>query len=660
MADAFWAPYDQEIDGVNNLDEDYSDMSYEEDGRMLGSDSDMSSEEDCRMLDSDISSGVEEEGYVLHPDVEEGEGHNEMSQSDSEEADEENDFILNSDSEEEDEVELTPDEKFLEDLSEFCLTFLPDYGTDRLLKLLRDNKRLVNIPKTHKELLGDLSDIPKPMEVKGGHSLHLGIRSNLKLYPQCNFPNPLLFDFSYDGVSLFKSSSNSFWPIVMSHPNLPEVGVRLVSVFYGTKAEVDLNEFFACFITEVNEIIEQDNGMVEVGPKKEKVAFSFHLCVSDTPAKSFALGIIGHAGYWACPNCHQTGTHVRSRMAYDPVPARLRTNEEFRRFADENHHIKRTPLVDLACGVDMVMDFPGDAMHAIDSGVIRLVIFRLLKLNMIQESEADALIEKVKPLMPSEFPRKIRLLKYRQKFKATEFKFYGLYFGALFFIKCVQSQEVQDHFMLLFVAYRLLMGDGKTVAEADVNQAEIYLQQFVRDFPQIYGGEYVGFNVHMLLHFPAYVRRFGPLSKFSCYQYENFYMLLSRWVRKPSNVFVQVSRRWVQTSGSVRLKPKTNSTFDTIHISGNKKDSYLMLNDGSIFSVRSKNDTVEGTFFMGKVYQSQSSFFTYPMNSELLNIYKVSQLSGETITISPSDIKHKMVALPFNDNELVVLPLIHC
>lgn len=634
LPDVFWVENDPEIDGYSDTDSIFV--------------------PETQNFPPDINN-TQPEHSILFGNVFDD---NHFSCQESDDSDE---FPVFSDSEEESaEEQLTPDEQFVEDISEFCLTFLPDYGTNILLKILERTNKFTNLPKNHSKLLGNLAEMPKPVKIKGGYILHIGIRTNLKILPKLQMPATLLFNFSYDGVQLFKSSANSFWPLVMSFPNLPEVGVKLVSIFVGNKAELDANEFFSCLVDEVNEIIEKDGGIVEVGPQKEKLTFRFHLCVSDTPAKAFALGLIGHTGYWACPNCHQKGKYIGKRMTYDTVAGQLRTDEEFRRFDDKYHHSKRTPLVDLACKPDMVMDFPSDAMHGMDAGTQRQMLDRLLHNRFIDLEEAELLIKKVKPYMPTEFARKIRSLKEFKKFKAVEFRFYALYFGPLFFTKCVNNQKVIDHYMLFTVAYRLLMGDGFEVSDANIDQAQEFLDKFVADFPEVYGEQYVGFNVHMLLHIPLYVRRFGPLNNFSCYQYENYYQMFGKWVRKPSNFFVQILRRWIQTAGTVKLKANSDAKFNSIHLKGNKKDSHILLKDGKVFVINSDYVTLEGKCFVGKKYINYESFFSYPVRSEILNIYKVSQLSDEEQHISLSDIQQKMVAMPFDEHSLIVIPLIHC
>lgn len=196
---------------------------------------------------------------------------------------------LSSHSDWDSEEEESEEEIFINKLAEFCLVHLPDYATDNLLKLLGETKKFDKLPKRHEELFGDIKDLPKPVAVGGGHMLHLGVRLNLLSLPVEEVPAVLEAEFSYDGVQLHKSSKKTMWPIVMALPSLPDVGVRLISVFVGQKKYLTVKEFLFCLTEELKEIFE-GGSQVEVGPKRLKTCFKVSKVVADNPAKTFGLG----------------------------------------------------------------------------------------------------------------------------------------------------------------------------------------------------------------------------------------------------------------------------------------------------------------------------------------------------------------------------------
>lgn len=48
------------------------------------------------------------------------------------------------------------------------------------------------------------------------------------------------------------------------------------------------------------------------------------------------------------------------------------------------------------------------------------------------------------------------------------------------------------------------------------------MKQFVKDFALIYGLDFVGYNIHSLIHLAQDVRKFGPLDSISCFPLETF------------------------------------------------------------------------------------------------------------------------------------------
>ena len=48
------------------------------------------------------------------------------------------------------------------------------------------------------------------------------------------------------------------------------------------------------------------------------------------------------------------------------------------------------------------------------------------------------------------------------------------------------------------------------------------LKKFVNDYSNLYGSQFITYNVHSLIHLPIYVLNHGPLDNFSCFRYDNF------------------------------------------------------------------------------------------------------------------------------------------
>lgn len=99
--------------------------------------------------------------------------------------------------------------------------------------------------------------------------------------------------------------------------------------------------------------------------------------------------------------------------------------------------------------------------------------------------------------LPRDFARKPRSLLEISTWKATELRQFGLYTGPIVLFSNI-SNKMYRHFMLLSLSVRILLSPDLWTENCDY--AEDILNLFVKDFGLIYGMEFVGYNVHSLLH----------------------------------------------------------------------------------------------------------------------------------------------------------------
>lgn len=132
---------------------------------------------------------------------------------------------------------------------------------------------------------------------------------------------------------------------------------------------------------------------------------------------------------------------------------------------------------------------------------------------------------------PVEFARHPRGLFDYAHWKATEFRTFLLYTGPIV-LKNVLSPDVYAHFLLLHVAITILVNDNHIHDPSNINYADKLLNQFVQEFPNVYGKKYVSQNVHNLLHICECVKAFGSLDKFSAFKFENYMMPIKSMIRK--------------------------------------------------------------------------------------------------------------------------------
>jgi len=60
-----------------------------------------------------------------------------------------------------------------------------------------------------------------------------------------------------------------------------------------------------------------------------------------------------------------------------------------------------------------------------------------------------------------------------------------------------------------------------------------------------------------------------------------------------------------------------------------------------------------------KIFDEKNELFTKPIKSSELDIYVVKNLINNFHEFNIKDIKKKMIQLPSNNNDLIVIPIIH-
>jgi len=83
--------------------------------------------------------------------------------------------------------------------------------------------------------------------------------------------------------------------------------------------------------------------------------------------------------------------------------------------------------------------------------------------------------------------------------------------------------------MLLHSAIRILL--SKETCLTLNGQAKCLLIQFVTKYSNLYGVEFISYNVHELIHLPDFVLVHGPLDQFSAFKYENCLQNIKKFIK---------------------------------------------------------------------------------------------------------------------------------
>ncbi|KAA0721339.1 hypothetical protein E1301_Tti019761 [Triplophysa tibetana] len=105
-----------------------------------------------------------------------------------------------------------------------------------------------------------------------------------------------------------------------------------------------------------------------------------------------------------------------------------------------------------------------------------------------------------------------------------------------------------DHFMAFSVALSLLLSPSLAVVHNKYSTE--LMTYFVAKTKDLYGEQFMVYNIHSMIHLPAEAIHFGSLDACSAFPFENFLGKLKRLVRSGKQPLVQVAKRLMEISVS--------------------------------------------------------------------------------------------------------------
>lgn len=601
------------------------------------------------------------------------------------------DEIVTSDTTSETSVEEEVDsvDSLIGELAQWAVSGISHEKVNDLLKILRHHKCLSGLPSDIRTLV----KTPRSCELKTigkGQYCHVGIKDSLKYifenYPEIQAKLKLSLHCSVDGAPVANSSSSQIWPIQMSLADYPQISPFLVGIYHGFEKPQTCDDFLADYVEEMTSLV--NHGLCHNGVRYS-VSVDAYIC--DAPARAFLAQIKGHTGYFGCGKCSIEGNYVDGRVVFDEVGA-PRTDETFASRVQEEHHVGDSPLERIP-GTRMVTHFPYEYMHLACLGVMRKILFALVKGNLkIRLSrqrieQINGRLEDISKYLPNEFQRKSRSLKYLMRWKATEFRQVLLYSGPYLF-QGILPKDIMDHFLCFHFAMRIFVshkycGDGNMRTYAGN-----LLNYFVSHFGSIYGHESVSYNVHGLLHLAGDVKEYGTLDKFSAFKFENQLQILKKSIRSHRSPLQQVVRRALESrnvlagtnpdfkKGGFHFSKITNFPLGAAQpayrdyslgcgkISTVIPDNCVVITNGDLMAVKFIATHEAQVVVIGQTYLHSSNFYSTPADSTDVGLHLMSACMSDLVMLPVTEITGKAIripnTLPGMGNGFYVAEILHC
>lgn len=187
---------------------------------------------------------------------------------------------------------------------------------------------------------------------------------------------------------------------------------------------------------------------------------------------------------------------------------------------------------------------------------------------------------------------------------------------------------------------------------------------FCTKFEDLYDSEIEPiFNTHSIYHLvqDAVQRNENP-EDINCFMFENYLGQIKKMIRTPNKPLSQVCKRLAEVKDNVTIiKDSYSQEFSLIyekcgliikaikykdmHISKLRKDSFILLSNGNIMSVKQiikdQNSEIQ---FRGSVYQCTENLFNFStISSSALYMYRVRNLSQFQFSATLNDLVTKCI-----------------
>ena len=337
--------------------------------------------------------------------------------------------------------------------------------------------------------------------------------------------------------------------------------VILIGVIPGpSEPKKTINSFLTPLILELKEA--WSNGFI-ISTGKSQVCIKLALsCVTcDIPATRKVCGFLGHNSELGCNKCWKkfnVGFAERTDFSgYDREEPR--TLEQHRAcLEDIQRQVNKTKQKSKESGsgvrYSVLMDLPYfdpcsfvavDTMHNLYLGTGKHVFTTWVKTGTLTSQDLLVIEKRIKSFfVPVDVGRLPSNIKSSYKgFTANQWKNWITIYSLVILKDLLPPAHLQC--WQLFVRSCIILSAYCT-RSSDFNAADVFLQQFCRQFQSLYGNSHCTFNMHLHLHLKQTCLDFGPPHATWCYAFERFNGILGSYFTNNKIIEPQIMRKFTQ------------------------------------------------------------------------------------------------------------------
>ncbi|CEF61380.1 Hypothetical protein SRAE_0000050600 [Strongyloides ratti] len=299
---------------------------------------------------------------------------------------------------------------------------------------------------------------------------------------------------------------------------------------------------------------------------------SIKTITGDIPALRKINNLTGCNGSYGCTYCFHKGGYIKTgegagqgKMVFNNgTKMELKTMIEYERYATLLENIPREIMFGMLgkSHIDGIIQIPIDIaidyMHTVllepikeDMTSIRdgdkKMYSNGFKLPKMTENMIDFFDHSLKLfILPREYKKNMKSLKEFGNFKAIEWKFFMLYGFPTIFLESMKNRI--NEFVVLQLSIisgiGLLMMDD--INENELKMSENLLSLWFDEKVRIIGVNGMKLKSHLITHLHAIVKKFGNLTKYSCFAGEGLIQMLGRMIsqKTETNSLNQIKKKF--------------------------------------------------------------------------------------------------------------------
>ena len=373
--------------------------------------------------------------------------------------------------------------------------------------------------------------------------------------------------FNTDGVQIYSSSGIKLWPIYIAINEIPikqrfaRENMLLVGIWQG-KGQPPYFDYMNEFGNEMTRLYEDGVPVNLQHCGIHNVKLGLFLGTLDLSAKCKVLNMTQYNGSYGCSTCSEEGIRVKQGKGtiqcypYRPPTQRpdIRDSDDIKfnksELASPENRIEGiVGLSGLASmpWFDLVLGIVPDYMHGVMLGATKTLMYLWFSATNHKKpffigNKLKRLSKRMKSMCPPDYIERLPrdLEQHFNHLKAAEYEAFLLYYG----IPCLQGylpDPYLEHFATLSESIYILLGDS--ISNAELDRAELMLNQFYAQFADLYGNSYSGLNIHNIgCHLVDFVRRWGPLYCWSAFGFEDINGQLVKTTHGTGDVKLQLLR----------------------------------------------------------------------------------------------------------------------